>query len=202
MRLSTVLATAHPPPHLVSVSKYVDVVSNDPELSALRRAWADYVASQRGTPFPATPEAQAMAWVAICSQHSGLCPESFVAQENRIGTIGQFLPDPTAEVAILADVHGTQVSTPGLRLPPTLLGMAATGNIAKLARQFGVSTQQIRSAIESVKQAGLPRGGPVHNPNVVVDEEGEVYPLGPGGVAAEDSIGNILDYIEMEEEEG
>jgi RHS repeat-associated protein len=187
------------PPHLVSVSKYVDVLSNDPELSALRQAWANYVASQRGTPFPATPEVQAMAWIAICSQHSGLCPGSFVAQENRIGTIGQFLPDPTAEVAILADAHGTQVSIPGLRLPPALLGMAATGNIGKLARQFGVSTRQIRSAIESVKQAGLPRGGPVRNPNVVVDEEGEVYPLGPGGVAAEDSIGNIWEYIEEEE---
>jgi hypothetical protein len=107
-------------PRLVSVSKYVDVLSNDPELSALWQAWASYVASQRGTPFPDTPEVQALAWVAICSQHSGLCPEAFVAQENRIGTIGQFLADPAAEVAILADVHGTQESTPGLRLPAAL----------------------------------------------------------------------------------
>jgi RHS repeat-associated protein len=72
---------------------------------------------------------------------------------------------------------------------------AATGNIGKLSRQFGYSQREIQSAIEQVKQEGLPRGGPVRNPDVVVDEDGETYPLGPGGQPAEDSIGNILDYL-------
>jgi hypothetical protein len=113
--------------------------------------------------------------------HPGLCPASFIAQENHIGVLGQFMPDPGAVIAILADVQGTQESTPALRVPATLAGMAATANFAKAARWFGVSVRQIRSAVESVKQAGMPRGGPVRNPNVVIDEEGEVYPIGPGG---------------------
>jgi RHS repeat-associated protein len=71
----------------------------------------------------------------------------------------------------------------------------ATGSIAKLAQQFGYSQRQISSAIEQVKQAGMPRGGPVRNPDVVVDIDGEVYPLGPGGAPAEDSIGNIFDFL-------
>jgi RHS repeat-associated protein len=179
---------------VTNISKYVDVSVNDPELRALQAAWVSYVVSQRGTPFPATPEVQALAWVAICGQHPGLCPESFVVQENHIGAFGQFMPDPGAEVAIWGDAHGSQEVAIGLRVPTTLAGMAITGNVNKLARQFGVSARQIRSAIESVKQAGLPRGGPLRNPDVVVDEEGEVYPLGPGGIPAEDSIGNILDY--------
>lgn len=44
-----------------------------------------------------------------------------------------------------------------------------------------------------------PRGGPVRNPDVVIDTDGEVYPLGPRGVPADDSIGNILDCIEEED---
>jgi hypothetical protein len=147
---------------------------------------------------PWTPEAQAETWVAICSLNPGLCPAAFVAMENKIGVVGQFMPDPGAEVAILGDVNGAQEVTPGLRLPAAVGSMATAGYISKLARQFGVSTREIRTAIESVKQAGLPRGGPVRNPDVVVDEEGEVYPLGPGGIPAEDSIANILDYIDSD----
>jgi RHS repeat-associated protein len=179
----------------VKVSTYVYVAWNNPELGAYRRAWARYVASQQGTPLPDTPEAQAESWVAICSQNAGLCPADFSLEQNKIGSFGQFMPDPGAVATILSDVHDQQRIGTGIRLPQALSGMAATGSIGKLAQQFGVSQREIRSAIESAKQDGLPRGGPVRNTNVVVDEEGEVYPLGPGGVPAEDSIGNILDYI-------
>jgi hypothetical protein len=190
---------AAPTPKMVSVSKYVDVLPNDPELPALQRDWASYLASQKGSPLPATPEAQAESWVGVCTLHSGLCPTAFYALENNIGTVGRFMPYPAYEIAILGDVSGTQESLPGLRVPPAAVAsMALTGNVNKLARQLQVSTQKIRSAIESVKQAGLPRGGPVRNPDVVVDGEGEVYPL-VSGIPAEDSIGNILDYIDTED---
>jgi hypothetical protein len=184
---------------MVSVSEYVDVLPNDPELPALERDWASYLAGQKGSPLPTTPESQAESWVAVCTLHSGLCPTAFYALENNIGTVGQFMPYPGYEIAILGDVSGTQESLPGLRVPSAAVAsMALTGNVNELARQFQVSTQKIRSAIESVKQAGLPRGGPVRNPDVVLDEEGEVYPL-VSGIPAEDSIGNILEYIDNED---
>ena len=71
-----------------------------------------------------------------------------------------------------------------------------TGNIGKLAQQFGYTSQEIKNAIELVKQNGSWRSGPIRNPNVVVDENGEVYPLRPDGQPSEDSIGNILDYLD------
>jgi hypothetical protein len=186
-------------PKMISLSKYVDVLPNDPELPALRKDWASYLASQKGSPLPATPEVQAESWVGVCTLHSGLCPTAFYALENNIGTLGQTMPYPADEIAILGDVSGTQESLPGLRVPASAVAsMALTGNVNKLARQFQVSTQKIRSAIESVKHAGLPRGGPVRNPDVVIDGEGEVYPL-VSGIPAEDSIGNILDYIDSED---
>jgi|GEM_PF-3597530 len=68
-----------------------------------------------------------------------------------------------------------------------------------IARALGYSTKQIRSAIEDVKQQPGWRGGASRNPNVFVDDTtGEVYPRLPNGTAAQDSIGNLYDYLPEE----
>jgi hypothetical protein len=96
------------------------------------------------------------------------------------------------------EANGKQYIGTGLRVPQATAAMGVSGSYGKLAKQFGVSVRQIRTAIEKVKQDGFPRGGPVRNTNVVVDEQGESYPLGPRGVPAEDSIGNVFDYMDSE----
>ena len=67
----------------------------------------------------------------------------------------------------------------------------ATGSIGKLSERFGYSNRKIRDAIHDVKYAEPKHG----NPDVVVDESGEVYPVGRDGLAG-DSLGNIFDYLE------
>jgi RHS repeat-associated protein len=71
----------------------------------------------------------------------------------------------------------------------------STASVSRLAQLFNRTSNQIRTAIEQCKQAGLPRSGPVRNPDVVVDmTTGEVYPTtSSGGIG--DSIGNISDYL-------
>ncbi|MGI8677939.1 MAG: hypothetical protein ACR2LX_04465 [Jatrophihabitans sp.] len=65
-----------------------------------------------------------------------------------------------------------------------------TTRVGQLTSRFNKSRREINDAIHKVKAKGDFPG----NPDVVVDEAGEVYPLGHGGVAGE-SIGNILDYL-------
>jgi len=66
-----------------------------------------------------------------------------------------------------------------------------------IARATGYTTRQIRSAIEQLKQGSSWRGlGSRTNPDVFVDTDtGEAYPELPEGEPAEDSIGNIFDYL-------
>ncbi len=62
------------------------------------------------------------------------------------------------------------------------------------ADRLDVTPQEVSSAIHQAKR-NLPRGGPVRNPDVVVDMlTGEIFPKLPGGVVG-DSIGNIFDYL-------
>jgi hypothetical protein len=66
-----------------------------------------------------------------------------------------------------------------------------------LASAWGYTTKQINNAIERVKQGTSWRGdGGRRNPDVVIDDAtGEVYPLLRDGTPAEDSIGNLFDYL-------
>lgn len=66
----------------------------------------------------------------------------------------------------------------------------ASGSVAKLAEQFGYTTREVRTAIHTAKREASFPG----NPDVVVDQWGEIYPVGRDGVAG-DSIGNLLDYL-------
>jgi RHS repeat-associated protein len=86
-----------------------------------------------------------------------------------------------------------QIATQGLR-SVDVIGRT-TNSTSRLAELFGRSNKQIRSAIEQCKQQGLPRNGPIRNPDVRIDPRtGEVFPeIGQGRVG--DSIGNIFDYL-------
>ena len=68
---------------------------------------------------------------------------------------------------------------------------------SRIARATGYTSRQIGRAIEAVKQGAAWRGiGSMRNPDVWVDSDtGEVYPPLPGGDPADDSIGNIFDYL-------
>jgi len=68
---------------------------------------------------------------------------------------------------------------------------------SRIARATGYTSRQIGRAIESVKQGASWRGvGSMRNPDVWIDSDtGEVYPPLPGGEPADDSIGNIFDYL-------
>lgn len=66
--------------------------------------------------------------------------------------------------------------------------------IGTIASRLGRSEKEIARAIEQVKQRGLPRGGPLRNPDVRVDPRGEVFPKTPEGSIG-DSIGNIFDFL-------
>lgn len=70
-----------------------------------------------------------------------------------------------------------------------------TDSPRRIADLLGRSSREINRAIERVKQTGLPRGGPIRNPDVRVDTTtGEVYPKLPGGGIG-DSIGNLFDFL-------
>jgi exonuclease VII small subunit len=66
-----------------------------------------------------------------------------------------------------------------------------------IGNKMGYSRKQIKDAIHAVKNNSKWRGiGGNRNPDVVVDvNSGEVYPELPNGEPAEDSIGNILEYL-------
>lgn len=70
----------------------------------------------------------------------------------------------------------------------------STSSTSRMAEIFGKTTRQIKRAIEVCKQKGLPRNGPVRNPDVVVDSQGNVYPQLPNGGIG-DPIGNLHDYF-------
>jgi RHS repeat-associated protein len=71
----------------------------------------------------------------------------------------------------------------------------STSSVSRLADAFRQSGKVVRRAIEQCKQAGLPKSGPIRNPDVVVDlTTGEVYPQLPGGGLG-DSIGNLTDFL-------
>ncbi|MCL1841474.1 MAG: hypothetical protein FWF75_06995, partial [Propionibacteriaceae bacterium] len=64
-----------------------------------------------------------------------------------------------------------------------------------IADRLGYTVKQIKDAIHAVKNAGkIP--GALKNADVMVDQNGEVYPILPNGEPAEDSIGNIFDILE------
>ena len=70
-----------------------------------------------------------------------------------------------------------------------------TDRIGKIASELGRTEKEIRDAIHKAKR-NLPKGGPVKNPDVVIDPKtGEVYPKAPDGSIG-DSIGNIFDYLD------
>ncbi|WP_280725185.1 putative T7SS-secreted protein [Kitasatospora sp. MAA4] len=70
-------------------------------------------------------------------------------------------------------------------------------NPGSIGQDLGYSRRQINDAIHAVKGQGGWRGiGGNKNPDVVVDTStGEVYPKLPDGSPADDSIGNIFDYL-------
>lgn len=81
------------------------------------------------------------------------------------------------------------------RVEPITVEMARdkrTTSADKLAREYGVSRKEMNKAIHEAKSYGAWRGnGKNRNPDVEVDEDGEVYPKG-----SDESIGNIGDYLE------
>lgn len=71
----------------------------------------------------------------------------------------------------------------------------STSSVSRMADAFGRNSRDIRKAIEMCKQAGLPKSGPIRNPDVLVDlQTGNVYPQLPSGGMG-DVIGNVLDYL-------
>jgi RHS repeat-associated protein len=67
--------------------------------------------------------------------------------------------------------------------------------IGTIASKLGRSPKEVARAIEQVKQRGMPRGGPLRNPDVRVDpRSGDVFPKTPEGSVG-DSIGNIFDFL-------
>ena len=80
------------------------------------------------------------------------------------------------------------------------LSKNATKKVGKLSRLLGHSQEEIRDAIHELKRA-LPRGGPIRNPDLVIDPDtGEAYPELPGGGIG-DPIGNIFDHLPDDVEE-
>ena len=74
-----------------------------------------------------------------------------------------------------------------------------TDKVGKIAQDAGkqlgrrVTPREISDAIHRVKE-NLGRGGPIKNPDVLVDpSSGDVRPKVPGGMG--DSIGNIFDHL-------
>ncbi|MDU0314111.1 polymorphic toxin-type HINT domain-containing protein [Phycicoccus sp. M110.8] len=66
----------------------------------------------------------------------------------------------------------------------------------QIADRFNATTRQVKDAIHAAKRQGLPRNGPVRNPDLSVDTNtGEIYPQLPDGGYG-DSIGNLWDYLE------
>ncbi len=90
---------------------------------------------------------------------------------------------PAQEMAIQAGIRSIEII------------QRTTNSTTRLAELLGRRQKEIKRAIEQCKQEGLPRGGPIKNPNVRVDPRtGEVYPELPGGKIG-DSIGNIFQYL-------
>jgi hypothetical protein len=58
---------------------------------------------------------------------------------------------------------------------------------------LGRTRKEVNDAIHALKR-NIPRGGEVRNPDLYIDETGEAYPIGPGGILG-DSIGNIHDHL-------
>jgi hypothetical protein len=86
-----------------------------------------------------------------------------------------------------------QLATQGLR-SIEIMGRT-TNSTSRVAEVLGRSNREVRAAVEQCKQQGLPRNGPIRNPDVRIDPRtGEVFPeVGSGRVG--DSIGNIFDYL-------
>jgi RHS repeat-associated protein len=86
-----------------------------------------------------------------------------------------------------------QLATQGIQ-SINIIGRTTTST-SRVAELLGRSNREIRTAIEQCKQRGLPRNGPLRNPDVRIDPRtGEVFPdLGGGRVG--DSIGNIFDFL-------
>ena len=62
-----------------------------------------------------------------------------------------------------------------------------------IASKTGLTAEEVKKKIHNAKNKGLPKSGPVKNPDVAVDTNtGEIYPKIPGGGYG-DSIGNIFD---------
>ena len=69
-----------------------------------------------------------------------------------------------------------------------------TDRTGKIAKETGNKVSDVESAIHEVKRK-LPKTGSLRNPNVQIDlNTGEVYPE-IDGRPADDSIGNIFDYL-------
>jgi RHS repeat-associated protein len=65
--------------------------------------------------------------------------------------------------------------------------------VGDIAEKTGLTEEEVKRKIHEAKKKGLPRSGPIRNPDVGVDTNtGEVYPKTPDGRYG-DSIGNIFD---------
>ena len=114
-------------------------------------------------------------------------------------------------VSALGEVGGVALDAPGIGAlvgaPANVLsaagiaagvGMMAAGmawgksrDVNKIAQDTDSSPKDVKDAIHKVKnQRGWRGDGKNRNPDVEVDEDGEVYPEG-----SDDSIGNIHDYL-------
>lgn len=68
--------------------------------------------------------------------------------------------------------------------------------IEDTAHFFGATTKQVKDAIHAVKRNGEVRAvGGRNNPDIMVDDAGEVYVQMPAGSPSSDSVGNILDFL-------
>ncbi len=179
----------------VLIGHHLFVSSNDPQLAAYQAAWAAYVRQNQGFPMPSTAGAEASAWVEICSMNSGLCSPGFVEQEVAISNFSLIEPGWKNRSTIIARINGADyIGWTSGALAAAVIPITGYSNIAN---KLGYSVKQIKTAMHAVKnQPGWRGFGGNRNPDVGVDPiSGEVYPQLPDGNFADDSIGNIFEYL-------
>ncbi len=132
-----------------------------------------------------------------------LRPGSLLTSDEgtRVGVVGGYVPADKAGWMWDLTVSGDHDFYVSVANADVLVHNDSCGDLEsrpnKIADKTGYSVQQIKTAIHAVKASGGWRGiGSMNNPDVLVNPiTGEVYPQLPDGDTADDSIGNIFDYL-------